>query len=160
MAFMARAYPRGMRRASASTIVPGRLAEAETLWYDPHRWPSWVDGFGHVVKLEGDWPGVGARLLWQSPPKGRGLVQERVTAYEARIGQAREVEDERLRGVQTVAFEAVGDEVRVTLALEYELKQSGPLGPLVDRLFIRRSMGDSLRRTLTRFTYERRAEVG
>jgi hypothetical protein len=147
-------------RASASTVVPGRLAEVEELWYDRHRWPSWVDGFGHVVKLEGDWPQVGARLLWRSPPKGRGLVQERVTAFEARTGQTLEVEDERLRGIQTVAFEADGDEVRVTLALEYELKQGGPLSPLVDRLFIRRSLGDSLRRTVTRFTYERRAEVG
>ena len=45
-----------MGRTSASTIVPGRLAEVEDLWYDRHRWPSWVDGFGHVVKLEGDWP--------------------------------------------------------------------------------------------------------
>ena len=143
-----------------STVIPGRLAEAEALWYDPHRWPSWVDGFGHVVKLEGDWPEVGARLLWQSPPKGRGLVQERVTAYEARAGQTLEVEDERLRGVQAVTFEAAGDEVRLTLTLDYELKEGGPLAPLVDRLFIRRSLGDSLRRTVTRFTYERRAEVG
>jgi hypothetical protein len=147
-------------RASASTIVPGRIAEAEELYYDRHRWPSWVDGFGHVIKLEGDWPQVGARLLWQSPPKGRGLVQERVQAYEARTGQTLEIEDERMRGIQTVAFEADGDQVRVTLTLAYELKQHGPLGPLVDRLFIRRSVGDSLRRTLTRFTYERRAEVG
>jgi Polyketide cyclase / dehydrase and lipid transport len=144
---------------SASTSVPGRLAEAEAVWYDPHRWPSWVDGFGHVVKLEGDWPQVGARLLWQSPPKGRGLVQERVTAFEARTGQTLEIEDERLRGLQTVAFEAVGDDVRVTLALEYELKEGGPLSPLVDRFFVRRSLGDSLRRTVTRFGYERRAEA-
>ena len=149
-----------MGRASASTVVPGRIAEAEELYYDRHRWPSWVDGFGHVVKLEGDWPRVGARLLWQSPPKGRGLVQERVQAYEARTGQTLEIEDERLRGIQTVAFEADGDQVRITLTLAYELKKRGPLGPLVDRLFIRRSLGDSLRRTLTRFTYERRAEVG
>jgi Polyketide cyclase / dehydrase and lipid transport len=149
-----------MGRASASTIVPGRLAEAEALWYDPHRWPSWVDGFGHLVKLEGDWPQVGARLVWQSPPKGRGLVQERVTAYEVRAGQTLGVEDARLSGVQTVAFEAVGEEVRVTLVLEYELKQRRGFTPLLDRLFIRRSMDDSLRRTLTRFTYERRAEVG
>ena len=149
-----------MGRASASTVVPGRIAEAEELYYDRHRWPSWVDGFGHVIKLEGDWPQVGARLLWQSPPKGRGLVQERVQAYEARTGQTLEIEDERMRGIQTVAFEADGDQVRITLTLAYELKQHGPLGPLVDRLFIRRSVGDSLRRTLTRFTYERRAEVG
>jgi Polyketide cyclase / dehydrase and lipid transport len=146
-------------RATASTVVPGRPAEAEDVWYDHHRWPSWVDGFGHVVKLEGDWPQAGARLLWQSPPKGRGLVQERVQAFEARAGQTLEVEDERLRGIQTVAFEAIEDQVRVTLTLEYELKQTSPLSALVDRLFIRRSLTDSLRRTLARFANERRAEV-
>jgi hypothetical protein len=149
----------GVPSVSATTTVPGRLAEVEEVWYDEHRWPSWIDGFGHVVKLEGEWPHVGARLVWQSPPKGRGLVQERVTAFEARTGQTLEVEDERLRGIQTVAFEAVGEEVRVTLTLEYELKQAGPLSPLVNRLFIRRSLGDSLRRTVTRFGYERRAET-
>lgn len=148
-----------MGRATASTVVPGRPAEAEDVWYDRHRWPSWVDGFGHVVKLEGDWPEAGARLLWQSPPKGRGLVQERVQAFEARAGQTLEVEDERLRGIQTVAFEAIEDQVRVTLTLEYELKETSPFSPLVDRLFIRRSLTDSLRRTLARFANERRAEV-
>jgi Polyketide cyclase / dehydrase and lipid transport len=147
------------RRASATTVVPGRAADAEELWYDPHRWAAWIDGFGHVVKLEGEWPQVGARLVWESPPKGRGRVQERVTAYEPRTGQTVEVEDERLRGTQTVAFEPAGDEVRVTLTLDYELKERNLLTPVIDRLFIRRELGDSLRRTLTRFGHERRAEL-
>jgi hypothetical protein len=146
-------------RASATTLVPGRAAAAEELWYDPHRWAAWVDGFGHVIKLEGDWPEVGARLVWESPPKGRGRVQELVTAYEPRSGQSLEVEDERLRGTQTVSFEPVGDEVRVTLTLDYELKQRNVLTPLLDRVFIRRELSDSLRRTLTRFGHERRAEM-
>jgi hypothetical protein len=148
-----------VKRATASTVVPGRAAEAEELWYDPHRWAAWIDGFGHVIKLEGDWPQVGARLVWESPPKGRGRVQERVTAYEPRTGQTVEVEDERLRGTQTVAFEPVGDDVRVTLMLDYEIKQPTVLTPLVDLVFIRRELGDSLRRTLTRFGHERRAEL-
>jgi Polyketide cyclase / dehydrase and lipid transport len=148
-----------VKRATASTVVPGRAAEAEELWYDPHRWAAWIDGFGHVIKLEGDWPQVGARLVWESPPKGRGRVQERVTAYEPRTGQTVEVEDERLRGTQTVAFEPVGDDVRVTLTLDYEIKQHTVLTPLVDLVFIRRELGDSLRRTLTRFGHERRAEL-
>jgi hypothetical protein len=146
-------------RASATTLVPGRAAAAEELWYDPHRWAAWVDGFGHVIRLEGDWPQVGARLVWESPPKGRGRVQELVTAYEPRSGQSLDVEDERLRGTQTVSFEPVGDEVRVTLTLEYDLKQRNVLTPLVDRVFIRRELSDSLRRTLTRFGHERRAEL-
>jgi hypothetical protein len=146
-------------RASASTVVPGRAAAAEELWYDPHRWAAWIDGFGHVIAVEGDWPEAGARRVWESPPKGRGRVQEIVRAYEPRTGQTLEVEDERLRGRQTVSFEPVGDEVKVTLTLEYELKQRNAFTPLVDRLFIRRELGDSLRRTLTRFGHERRAEL-
>jgi hypothetical protein len=147
-------------RAQATTTVPGRILEAEELWYDPHRWPAWVDGFGHIQKLEGDWPEVGARLLWASPPRGRGLVEERVTAYEPRTGQTRAIEDERLHGLQAVTFEvADADHVRVTLTLEYVLKGANAFTPLVDRLFIRRELTDSLRRTLARFGHERRAEL-
>jgi len=147
-------------RARATAVVPGRIVEAEELWYDPHRWAAWVDGFGHVYKLEGEWPQAGARLVWDSPPRGRGRVQELVTAYEARTGQTRDVEDERMRGTQTVAFEVAGpDAVQVTLTLDYELKRRNVFTPLLDRLFIRRELGDSLRRTLTRFGHERRAEA-
>ena len=148
-----------MSRVAADIVVPGRAAEAEELWYDRHRWPAWIDGFGHVLGLEGDWPQVGARLAWVSPPRGRGRVQERVTAYEPRGGQTVEVEDKRLRGTQTVTFEPAGDEVRVTLTLDYELKERTVVTPLVDVFFIRRELGDSLRRTLTRFRHERRAEL-
>jgi hypothetical protein len=146
--------------ARATTVVPGRIIEAEELWYDPHRWAAWIDGFGHVQRIDGDWPEVGARLVWDSPPRGRGRVEERVTAYEPRTGQTREVEDERLRGIQTVTFEAAdADHVEVTLALDYELKQRNLFTPILDRLFIRRELSDSLRRTLTRFGHERRAEL-
>jgi hypothetical protein len=148
-----------MGRVSAIVTVPGRAAEAEALWYDPDRWAAWVDGFGHLVKLEGDWPRTGARLLWDSPPHGRGRVTEVVTAYEPRGGQVLEVEDERLQGIQTVEFEPAGDAVRVSLALEYELKRRNPLTPLVDPLFIRRALRASAQRTLTRFAHERRAEI-
>jgi hypothetical protein len=141
---------------SAAVTVPGQVVEAEELWYDQHRWAAWIDGFGHVAKLEGEWPEVGARLLWDSRPQGRGRVAERVTAYEPRGGQTVEVEDERLHGTQTVTFEPDGAQVRVSLTLQYRLKSANPL---VDLLFIRRALRDSLRRTLTRFGHERRAEV-
>ena len=143
-------------RVSVTTTVPGRVVEAEELWYDPHRWAAWVDGFGHVAKLEGEWPQVGARLLWDSRPQGRGRVLELVVAYEPRSGQTVEVEDEKLTGVQTVVFEPDGDEVRVNLTLEYSLKEGNRL---LDLLFVRRALRESLNRTVTRFAHERRAEV-
>jgi Polyketide cyclase / dehydrase and lipid transport len=146
-------------RASASITVKGRAAEAEALWYDRHRWASWVDGFGHIVLLEGDWPEVGARLIWDSPPGGRGRVQERVVAYEVRTGQTLEVEDDTITGRQIVAFNPGLEETEITLTVEYELKQRNPLTPLVDLLFVRRAMTDSLRRTLRKFANERAAEI-
>jgi len=146
-----------LMRVSVTTTVPGRVVDAEELWYDPHRWAAWIDGFGHVAKLEGDWPEVGARLLWDSRPQGRGRVLERVVAYDPRSGHSVEVEDERLSGVQTVAFEPAGDEVQVTLTLDYSLKHRNRI---VDLLFVRRALQESLRRTLTRFAHERRAAGG
>ena len=147
-----------MGRAKASISVPGRTAEAEALWYDTQRWPSWVDGFGHVVKLEGAWPAPGSRAVWDSKPGGRGRVVERVSAYEARAGQTLAVEDEKLQGTQTVTFEPGEDGVEVALELEYELKHSNALTPLTDVLFIRRALRDSLRRSLTRFAHELRSD--
>ena len=73
-----------MGRASATITVPGRAADAEALWYDAQRWPAWVDGFGHVVKLDDHWPEPDARLVWDSKPGGRGRVVERVTSHVQR----------------------------------------------------------------------------
>jgi len=148
-----------MPRVSASSVVPGRVVEAEELWYDPHRWAAWIDGFGHVTKLEGEWPQVGARLLWDSRPQGRGRVAESVVAYEPRAGQTLEVEDEKLRGSQRVGFVPKPDAVEVTLELEYELKERNALTPLTDALFIRRALRDSLKRSLARFARERRSDI-
>jgi hypothetical protein len=143
----------------ATTTVPGRVVEAEELWYDPHRWAAWIDGFGHVAKLEGDWPREGARLLWDSRPDGRGRVSETVVSYEARAGQTLAVEDRRLAGTQRIAFEPAGDEVRLSLTLEYRLKERSLITPIIDMVFIRRALQASLQRTLARFGHERRAEL-
>ena len=148
-----------MSKVRAVQSVPGLASDAEELWYDPLRWPAWVDGFGHVVKLEGEWPGVGARSVWDSRPGGRGRVVERVTVYEARVGQSVAVDDERLRGTQTVSFEPGPDGVEVALELQYELKERNPLTPLTDALFIRRALRDSLKRSLLRFARERRGDM-
>jgi Polyketide cyclase / dehydrase and lipid transport len=146
-------------RVRANIAVVGLASEAEELWYDPQRWASWIDGFGHVVKLEGEWPRAGARLVWDSPPGGRGRVAEQVMQYEPRGGQAMEIEDERLRGTQSVTFEPLPDGVRIRLELSYELKQGNFFTPITDLLFIRFALRDSLRRSLTRFARERRSDL-
>ena len=148
-----------MGKVRAAQAVPGLAFDAEQLWYDPQRWPAWVDGFGHVVKLEGEWPAVGARSVWESKPGGRGRVVERVTAYEARVGQTLAVEDEQLHGTQRVSFEPGPEGVEVALELDYELKDSYVFTPLTDALFIRRALRDSMKRTLLRFARERRGDM-
>lgn len=152
-----------MPTARARVEVPGaRIAEAEALWYDPGRWPAFIDGLAHVVRMEGDYPGVGARTAWDSFPGGRGRVLERVVAYEPRVGQQLEVRDPKIRGRQSVRFAPTDGErggVRVELELEYELLERTPITVLTDALFIRRAQADSLRRTLLRFARELREEL-
>jgi hypothetical protein len=149
-----------MGRARATTDLPVPVSAAEALWYDTARWPVFVDGFHHVVKVEGDWPHAGARLLWDSVPDGRGRVVERVMRYEVRSGQTVDVEDPRMTGTQTVTFTPLPDGAsKMTLELEYGLKDQNPLSPVVDVLFVRRALTDALRRTLARFAREVRAEV-
>ena len=62
--------------------------------------------------------------------------------------------DDSLTGRQTVRFEALADGVSVSVVLDYRLRRRLPAGALVDRLFIRRALADSLRRTLGRFAAE------
>jgi len=147
-----------MSRVRASIAITALASEAEELWYDTNRWPTFIDGLHHIARLEGEWPHEGARVLWDSNPGGRGRVQERVTAYAAREGQTLEVEDEKIRGTQHVIFTPTESGVTVTLELRYELKDSKPGMPLFDLLFIRRPQRDSLARTLRRFRTEVTAE--
>ncbi len=147
-----------MSRIGVRREVDGAVGEAEALWYDPRRWPNFVDGFGHVVKVEGDWPRAGARVVWDSTPAGRGRVSEQVVHHEPGAGQALAVEDPRLRGTQRVSFVPRDGRTEVRLELEYQLKEGNPLTPVVDLLFIRRALRDSLRRTLARFANELAAE--
>jgi polyketide cyclase/dehydrase/lipid transport protein len=143
-----------MGRVAAVHDVAGPLGAAERLWYDTARWPAFIDGFAHVVKVEGPWPGTGSRVVWDSTPAGRGRVVERVIDHHPGVGQALEVEDPTLRATQRVRFEQLQDGTAVGLELDYELKRRGPVRALVDLLFVRRAIRDSLRRTLARFSRE------
>src|SRR3954447_19080724 len=102
-----------MRRVQASTVVPGRAEEAEALWLDRVRWPSWLDGFASVQRIDDEWPEPRSRLRWVSVPRGRGLVEERVIGRQPARSLTLQVEDEKLDGTQTVRFDPRDDEVRV-----------------------------------------------
>jgi hypothetical protein len=148
-----------MGRVRIAVEVPRPASAAEALWYDPKRWASFVDGFGHVARISGDWPHVGAEVVWDSPPGGRARVVEKVEAYEPRVGQTLRVEDERMRGVQRVSFEPRPEGCVVGVELDYEIKQRSGFTPLVDLLFVRRPVTESLRRTLRKFAIELASEA-
>jgi Polyketide cyclase / dehydrase and lipid transport len=145
-------------QARAAIDVPGLASDAEALWYDHRRWPTFVDGLHHVARLEGDWPRTGARVVWDSRPEGRGRVVERVVAYEPRGGQTLAVEDERLRGEQRVTFTPREGGVTITLELRWTLKERRGVPPVVDLLFVRRPQREALERTLRRFAAELASE--
>jgi Polyketide cyclase / dehydrase and lipid transport len=148
-----------MGRVKAELQLPGVAAsDAEELWYDTRRWPTFVDGLGHVQRTDDGWPRTpGAVVVWDSKPGGRGRVLERVVSFEARVGQTVEVEDEKIHGRQTVGFQPGSDGCRLSLELHYAIKQDRGVPAVVDFVFVRRPMRDSLRRTLARFEREVRA---
>ena len=94
-----------MGKVKVELELPGvHASAAEELWYDTVRWPTFVDGLGHMFKVDEGWPREpGAVVIWDSNPGGRGRVLERVVSFEARVGQTVEVEDEKIHGRQTIA---------------------------------------------------------
>ena len=143
-----------MREVRAAAAFPFSVHEAESLWYDTVRWPSWVDGLAHLAKVEGPWPEPGSAVIWDSFPAGRGRVVERVVSQGPLVRQTSQVEDDSIRGRQTVTFTPADSGVDVDLVLEYEIKKSSIVTPLIDLLFIRRAMTMSLATTLRRFGVE------
>jgi hypothetical protein len=143
-----------MGTVRVAMAFPGTVHQAEMRWYDTARWPEWVDGLERIVRVEGDWPRAGARVIWESTPAGRGRVTETVVGYEALAGQQLEVDDDSIRARQSVGFSPLDDDVEVELSLEYAIKQRSIFTAVIDALFIRRAMAASLRATLTRFGAE------
>jgi hypothetical protein len=138
----------------ASDELHASAALALRLWSDLARWPTFVDGFGHVVDVSDDWPAVGAKVVWQSGPAGRGRVTERVLENEP-DHFVTEVFEDHLSGRQALWIAPGG----ATIVLDYELQGGGPLRKLTDVLFIRRALGMALERTLRRFSTEAEDEA-
>jgi hypothetical protein len=148
-----------VRSARAQVGVALDPEAARSLWTDPLRWASFVEGFARLREASEDWPNRDAKLVWESIPAGRGRVTERVVESGER-SFATEVFDDSLHGTQRARFEPLEEGTRVDVELEYELTKYGPLRALADVLFIRRALRDSLRRTLSRFAVEAEDEAG
>ena len=141
-----------MKTVVATIVVPGPPIEAEQLWHDSSRWASWIDGYGQLLKSEGEWPLEGARRIRQSRD---GIVAERVIDHRAGRSHAVFIEDERVSGQQRVRFEGDASATRITLELDVSTKQRMPPAR---EWWLRRKLGESLRRTLLRLSYELAAE--
>src|SRR6476646_1862219 len=114
-----------MGRVKAQLQLPGvATSDAEELWYDTSRWPTFGDCLRHVFNVDEGWPRApGAVAIWVCKPGGRGRVLERVVSFEARVGQTVEVEDEKIHGRQTIGFRPGNDGCTVSLELDYAIKQ-------------------------------------
>jgi hypothetical protein len=148
-------------RAAREVVLPPE--RAERLWLDVRRWATFIEGFGHELERDESWPAEGSKLVWESRPGGRGRVTEKVVAREDGRLSTR-LNEESLMGVQTVSFHE-GEEAGsvVELELTYDLHpttiwRQGLIGKVVNLLFIRRAMTDSLNRTLRRFATEAEEE--
>src|SRR5436853_962854 len=129
----------------AIDVAPDRAFD---LWTDVNRWPTFVDGFGGAGRVDGEWPGLGSKVVWNSKPHGRGRVTEKVVRSDAPHRLETEIFEQRLNGVQSAGFELDdGGRTVFELALDYRLTGAGMLAALTDFLFIRRAIRDSLGRT-------------
>jgi hypothetical protein len=142
-----------MPRIERIGFAPVTPPVAQRLWLDTNRWPTFVDGFGHIVSLDESWPEPGAKVVWESGPAGRGRVTERVTENSGNAC-ATQVFDKQMTAIQAVRFAPNEDGCDVYLSLDYELSSGGPLRWLTDVLFIRRALAMALERTLRRFSTE------
>src|SRR3954451_17721843 len=147
-----------MARIERVGYAPVTPPIAQRLWVATNRWPTFVDGFGHVLELDESWPEPGSKVVWQSGPAGRGRVTERVREYgDATV--TTDVFDDQMSARQAIRFVAAEDGCDVFLSLDYELQSGGPLRKLTDVLFIRRALAMALERTLRRFSTEARDEA-
>jgi hypothetical protein len=142
-----------MAEISRNGFAPVTPAVAARLWVDTNRWPTFVDGFGHIEQIDESWPEPGSKVIWQSGPAGRGRVTERIRALSDNAVSS-DVFDSQMAAVQTIRFEPAEDGCDVFLSLDYELQSGGPLRRLTDVLFIRRALAMALERTIRRFSTE------
>lgn len=129
-------------------------ADAERLWLDTARWPTFIDGCARVTELSGPWPDAGSRVRWQSTPHGRGRVLEQVIEHRPGVIHRREISDESSAGVLSCEWEVLEGGVALALEYDYRLGGSALFRPVLDALFVRRAQEESLRRTLTLFGRE------
>jgi Polyketide cyclase / dehydrase and lipid transport len=141
----------------SSRDIPASPGEAWWLLGAVDRWETYVEGFAALVRSEGQWPAAGALVEWDSTPRGRGRVSERVVSCRAQSELVIELAEQRLSATKRVLVGPVDDGVRVSFELDYRLNGPAWQRLIVDPLFVRRALRDSLERELDGFAAELRA---
>jgi uncharacterized protein YndB with AHSA1/START domain len=142
-----------MARVAEEILIEATLAEVWDAYFEPRRWPFWVDGFQGVVSSQG-YPEQGGTLRWRSNPSGRGTVSERVLEHEPRHRHRVGFSDDASEGELLTTFTMQRQSVLVRQELTYELKEEKPLHRLTDRFFVRPRLRESLARSLRRLKAE------
>jgi uncharacterized protein YndB with AHSA1/START domain len=142
-----------MARVAEEILIEATLAEVWDAYFEPRRWPFWVDGFQAVVSSQG-YPEQGGTLRWRSNPSGRGTVSERVLEHEPRHRHRVGFSDDASEGELLTTFTMQRQSVLVRQELTYELKEEKPLHRLTDRFFVRPRLRESLARSLRRLAAE------
>ncbi|CAN5124999.1 hypothetical protein BH24ACT23_BH24ACT23_07870 [soil metagenome] len=127
-------------------VLPVSLAEAWDAYFDPSRWPAWVDSFRSIASIEG-YPEKGGVLVWRSVAAGRGEVTERVEEHEPRRIHRVSFSDPTLTGEMTVRFAIAGEGARVAVVFDYRPVERGPMA-LFASLFVRSQVRGTVRRSL------------
>jgi hypothetical protein len=142
-----------MAKVAEEILIEATLAEVWDAYFEPGRWPSWVDGFQALVSSQ-DYPEEGGTLRWRSNPSGRGTVSERVLEHEPRHRHRVAFSDDASQGELLTTFTMQRQSVLVRQELSYELKEEKPLHRLTDRFFVRPRLRESLSRSLKRLGAE------
>jgi len=146
-----------MPRIAVRREVPADPGQVAALWWDPARWPGFVEGFSHVHRRDDPWRLAGGRIVWDARRDSpRGRVAEHVEARDPHGGGDVRLEDGRLQGLQRVGFAPAPEGTLVTLDLDYSLKVSA--SAVVDLLYMRRRLRAGLQRTLDRLAREAAAD--
>ena len=142
-----------MAKLTESVLVSASLKETWDLYFEPRTWASWVDGFGEVESVAGEYP-QGGKLVWRSTPAGRGRVTETVLEHAPRTRHRIRFSDPESEGELSSEFGIEGEATRVRLTLAYRLPGNRAVAAVTDRLFVRGQVRSALKRTLQRFKRE------
>jgi uncharacterized protein YndB with AHSA1/START domain len=143
-----------MATVAAELEITAHPAAVWDLYFDPERWPDWVDQFASVVELDG-YPEVGGTLRWRSGRAGRGEVTEKVVEHVPRVRHRIEFSDPEAEGELLTVFEPIAEGTRCRQEFTYALRDAGLFARAADVFFVRSQMRASLNRSLVGLQVER-----